>query len=106
MSSRGTLPDSLLWLWLKAGADFTGSTGSDESDLGNRGLKSLLAEISRRSDGHDLIKSLIRRQGVGKLLGHLKYMLEAAVDGGSADTVKVSTYYINYTVRLTTCIAH
>jgi ankyrin repeat protein len=81
--ARGTLPVSLLWMWLEKEADFTG--GGVEAGLST----SPLAEISRRPDGHILINTLIRRLGVGTLNSYFKCMLEAAVEKGSAGTVKV-----------------
>ena len=77
-SSGSAVPDRLLWMCLQSGADFRGG-----------GYERALAAISRRPDGHDIIRRLIRFVGVDGLQDYVKYMLEAAVEDGSGASVKV-----------------
>ena len=82
------LPVDLLWMWVKKDA---GVTSIHESDLKESGPKCAFAEMSKRSDGHVLVKIFIEHLGVDRVRQYLKYMLEAAVEKGTAKTVEVHT---------------
>ena len=71
-------PDLLFCMCLQSGPDFAGG-----------GFERALAAISRRRDGHIIIKRLIETVGVDGLQDYAKYMLEAAVEDGLAATVEV-----------------
>ena len=87
MRAKGTLPVSLLWKWLENHADVT------DGDLGGWITKCSLTDMSRRPDGHVLLRILISKVDNLKLQDYLKCMLEAAVKDGSAETVEVYTWH-------------
>jgi ankyrin repeat protein len=87
MRAKSTLDADLFWKWVQTGADFTDD--GYERDLKKRGPQCPLATMCCRPDGHVLIDELLQHLAADKLQDYLKYMLEAAVEKGKAETVRI-----------------
>ena len=83
MTARMDLSSQLLLKWLSVDRSCFSPVGQKEYE------ESSLAELCRRHDGHSLFNDLMRFISNETIRGCYFFMLESAVEDGSAEMVKV-----------------